>query len=177
MTQPPRPAPRRCVATSKNGQSCKAYALRDEELCAGHAGRGLAANSKAAASQSAVRRQTQAQVRKKRAIDIYRDAVEEHAEDFIALRLAAVKDTSLPMSERLKAAEQLENRGMGKPKETLETKEISEAEQWMEGLTTNSRPSGVAFPRAMEARTTSQLLARRVIFRMVEPIPARPPAP
>jgi hypothetical protein len=32
-----------------------------------------------------------------------------------------VRDTSLPMTERLRAAEQLENRGMGKPKETVET--------------------------------------------------------
>jgi hypothetical protein len=36
------------------------------------------------------------------------------------LRVAAVRDTSLPMTERLRAAEQLENRGMGKPKETVE---------------------------------------------------------
>jgi hypothetical protein len=35
--------------------------------------------------------------------------------------LAALRDTSLPMTERLLAAEQLENRGMGKPKETVET--------------------------------------------------------
>jgi hypothetical protein len=39
----------------------------------------------------------------------------------VALRLAAVRDTSLPMPDRLRAAEQLENRGMGKPKETVET--------------------------------------------------------
>jgi hypothetical protein len=36
-----------------------------------------------------------------------------------------VRDTSLPMSERLKAAEQLENRGMGKPNEHVETTERS----------------------------------------------------
>jgi hypothetical protein len=34
-----------------------------------------------------------------------------------------MRDTSLPMSERLKAAEQLENRGMGKPKETVVNEE------------------------------------------------------
>jgi hypothetical protein len=32
-----------------------------------------------------------------------------------------VRDTTLAMTERLRAAEQLENRGMGKPKETVET--------------------------------------------------------
>jgi hypothetical protein len=75
--------------------------------------------------------------------------------------------------DRLKAAE-LESRALGKPKETVETKQASESEQWMEGLTVDElkAPSGVAFPRVMEAQSTSQLLARRVIFRMVEPIPA-----
>jgi hypothetical protein len=40
------------------------------------------------------------------------------SQELVALRLEAVRDKSLPMTERLRAAEQLENRGMGKPKET-----------------------------------------------------------
>jgi hypothetical protein len=40
------------------------------------------------------------------------------------------------MSERLKAAEQLENRGMGKPKDHLETSERSPVDDALDGLTT-----------------------------------------
>lgn len=65
----------------------------------------------------------------------------------MALRLAAVWDQSLPMSERLKAAEQLENRGMGKPKETVEQ--------------VNEEPEELAAMRAMSPE------ARRILLRQM----------
>jgi hypothetical protein len=45
--------------------------------------------------------------------------------------------------------EQPESRALGKPKETVETKQASEAEQWMEGLTVDELK---AFWRGLPAR-------------------------
>ena len=67
-------------------------------------------------------------------------AVVDAAEELVELRLAAVRDTSLSMSERLKAAADLENRGMGKPKETVEqVAEESEASRWLREMTPEQR--------------------------------------
>lgn len=53
-------------------------------------------------------------------MDVYREAVEEHAEAFVHARLSIINDPQAPAGDRLRAMEQLENRGMGKPKETVE---------------------------------------------------------
>ena len=74
----------------------------------------------AAAHQSAINRQTQAEVRKKRAIDVYRDAVEELAQSFVDARLSIINDPRAPSGDRLRAMEQLESRALGRPKETVE---------------------------------------------------------
>ena len=94
--------------------------MTESHLCAGHAGKGLAANPVAAAHQSAISRQTQAEVRKKRAIEVYRDAVEELAQSFVDARLSIINDPTAPSGDRLRAMEQLESRALGKPKETVE---------------------------------------------------------
>jgi len=94
--------------------------MTESHLCAGHAGKGLAANPVAAAHQSAINRQTQAEVRKKRAIDVYRDAVEELAQAFVDARLSIINDPRAPSGDRLRAMEQLESRALGRPKETVE---------------------------------------------------------
>jgi len=81
-----------CAATKRDGTRCRAFAMMESDLCAGHAGKGLAGNPVAAAHQSAISRQTQAEVRKRRAIDVYREAVEEHAQSFVDARLQIISD-------------------------------------------------------------------------------------
>jgi hypothetical protein len=110
---------RLCAATKRDGTPCRAFAIAESDLCAGHAGRGLAANPVAAAHQSAISRQTQAEVRKKRAIDVYREAVEEHAQSFVDARLQIITDQAAPAGDRLRAMELLESRALGKPKESV----------------------------------------------------------
>jgi hypothetical protein len=48
-----------------------------------------------------------------------------HAEEFVAVRLAIINATTASAGDRLRAMEQLESRALGKPKETVETKERS----------------------------------------------------
>jgi hypothetical protein len=129
-----------CAATKRDGTPCRAFAIAESDLCAGHAGRGLAANPVAAAHQSALSRQTQAEVRKKRAIDVYREAVEEHAQSFVDARLQIINDQAAPVGDRLRAMEQLESRALGKPKEsvTVDTEE-SETERALRALTPEQR--------------------------------------
>src|SRR6266487_5143536 len=109
-----------CTASKRDGTPCRAFAMTESHLCAGRAGKGLAANPVAAAHQSAINRQTQAEVRKKRAIDVYRDAVEELAQSFVDARLSIINDPRAPSGDRLRAMEQLESRALGRPKETVE---------------------------------------------------------
>ncbi len=104
-----------CTASKRDGTPCRAFAMTESHLCAGHAGKGLAVNPVAAAHQSA-----QAEVRKKRAIDVYRDAVEELAQAFVDARLSIINDPRAPSGDRLRAMEQLESRALGRPKETVE---------------------------------------------------------
>jgi hypothetical protein len=94
----------------------------------------------AAAHQSAISRQTQAEVRKKRAIDVYREALEEHAQSFVDARLEIINDRAAPVGDRLRAMEQLESRALGKPKEsvTVDTEE-SETERALRALTPEQR--------------------------------------
>jgi DNA-directed RNA polymerase sigma subunit (sigma70/sigma32) len=129
-----------CAATKRDGAPCRAFAMAESGLCAGHAGKGLAANPVAAAHQSALNRQTQAEVRKKRAIDVYREAVEEHAQSFVDARLQIINDSTAPTGDRLRAMEQLESRALGKPKEsvTVDTEE-SDAERALRELTPEQR--------------------------------------
>jgi hypothetical protein len=129
-----------CAATKRDGTPCRAFAILGSNLCAGHAGKGLAANPVAAAHQSAVSRQAQAEVRKKRAIDVYREAVEEHAQSFVDARLQIINDSTAPAGDRLRAMEQLESRALGKPKEsvTVDTEE-SETERALRALTPEQR--------------------------------------
>jgi hypothetical protein len=131
---------RLCAATKRDGTPCRAFAIAESDLCAGHAGRGLAANPVAAAHQSAISRQTQAEVRKKRAIDVYREAVEEHAQSFVDARLQIISDQAAPAGDRLRAMEQLESRALGKPKEsvTVDTEE-RETERALRALTPEQR--------------------------------------
>jgi len=114
--------------------------MMESDLCAGHAGKGLAGNPVAAAHQSAISRQTQAEVRKRRAIDVYREAVEEHAQSFVDARLQIINDQAAPAGDRLRAMEQLESRALGKPKEsvTVDTEE-SDAERALRALTPEER--------------------------------------
>jgi hypothetical protein len=85
----------------------------------------------AAARQSAEVRQKKARVSKKRAIHVYRDAIEEHAQSFVDARLQIINDPTAP-SGGLRAMEQLESRALGKPKETVE--QVTEEPEFMQEL-------------------------------------------
>jgi hypothetical protein len=61
-----------------------------------------------------------ARVAKRRPIDVVREGLEADAEAFYRVRREIALDSSAPTGDRLRAIEQLENRGMGKPKETVE---------------------------------------------------------
>ena|SRR2546423_4400926 len=52
--------------------------------------------------------------------DVYREAVEEHAEAFVQARLSIINDSAASAGDRLRAMDQLESRALGRPKETVE---------------------------------------------------------
>jgi hypothetical protein len=135
--------PRRCGHSHEDGTRCKGWKVSESNYCAGHSGLGVAASPEAAAAaarQSAEVRQEKARVAKKRAIDVYRDAVEAHAQSFVDARLQIINDPTAPAGDRLRAMEQLESRAMGKPKETVEqVNEEPEATQWLRQMTPEER--------------------------------------
>jgi hypothetical protein len=108
----------------------------------------------AAAHQSAIKRQTQAEVRKKRAMDVYRDAVEEHAQSFVDARLSIINDPTAPAGDRLRAMEQLESRALGKPTEHVTTD-------------TGETPAQRML-RSMSTEQLEQLVQRRLHLRPIE---------
>jgi len=110
--------PGRCQASTRDGSPCTAFPVRGEQLCAGHLGRGLAANPAAAAAQSATRRQEQARTRKKRPQEVYSEALLENAEEF-ARRLVEIGLRGEDAAA-LRAIEALNSRVLDRPKETVE---------------------------------------------------------
>jgi len=136
-----RPSPatgeRHCEHVRTDGSRCKGWKVKGQSLCAGHLGKGVASDpatyGKRGASVSADIRHDRAEKAKKRPVDVYRDAMNEHAELFVRERIAIVKDRSQPAADRLRAMEQLENRALGRPTERVETvsNPVDEAlEQW-----------------------------------------------
>jgi hypothetical protein len=136
--------PRSCEHVGADGSRCRGWKVKGERLCAGHLGRGVAANpaayARGAAARSAEIRHGKAEARKRRALDVYRDAVEENAQSFVDARLQIINDQAAPAGDRLRAMEQLESRALGKPKEsvTVDTEE-SETERALKALTPEER--------------------------------------
>jgi hypothetical protein len=131
---------RRCEQRKEDGRRCRGWKVSGSSYCAGHTGLGVAASPEAAAAaarQSAVVRQEKAQVAKRRALDVYREAVEEHAEAFVQARLSIINDSTASAGDRLRAMEQLESRALGKPKETLEHQDgKSEVDRMLDRMST-----------------------------------------
>jgi hypothetical protein len=135
--------PRKCTHANADGELCKGWKVSASSYCAGHSGLGIAAShaaASAASAQSARSRQRKAQVAKRRAVDVYRENVERDAEEFYALKLECARDKSAPWSERLRAASELENRGLGKPVErTEDVTAQSETVEALEAMTMAER--------------------------------------
>ena len=113
--------PRKCQRIRDNGQQCRAPRVKGKDLCAGHLGLGVAApDSSQHRAKSLETRRLKAQTVKKRAIDVYREAVEQHAAAFVQARLQIIRDPQVNASDRLRAMEQLESRALGRPVEIVE---------------------------------------------------------
>lgn len=122
---------RLCEQEREDGSLCGAWKVRGERLCAAHMGLGLAASPEAARAAARVtndRRREQAQLRAKRAVDVYRDVLEAHAQEFADARLAIIRDKHSTPSERLQAMSQLEDRALGKPTAVTEDVTVREPE-------------------------------------------------
>lgn len=126
------PEEKRCTATKKDGERCGARKALGGELCAGHAGLGVAGDptvSKLAAQRSAENRRAKVEARKKTAMDWLADALEEKGERIAeaAARLAENGD--------MRAAQFLFERVYGKPVERVQTEDVTD----LDALTAEQR--------------------------------------
>jgi hypothetical protein len=139
---------RHCTFVKDDGSRCKGWKVKGTDLCAGHgAGFGHGgADPREAASRSAEVRRGNAEVRKRRPQEVYNEAMVENAAEFVAARLALIRDPRALPSDRLRAMEQLEARAMGKPKEHV----LVEAEE----------PESLAAIRAMSRDERRDLMRR-----------------
>lgn len=107
-----------CTGTRKDGERCGAHALTDQELCAGHAGLGIAADprayAQAAAEASGRARSERAVQRRETLLERIGRQTEERAAEIVAAYFAA--------GERgdWRALEALVTRVHGKPVERVE---------------------------------------------------------
>ena len=121
----PRPLPpdaRRCQGEGRDGERCKAYAVRGQSLCAGHAGLGIAADPAAAQAASVRVRKEQAEDRQHVAEKAQRTVkqalaglAEELVEELKGAYRAALRSGSADDLRRAQAAEYLLSRVYGKP--------------------------------------------------------------
>ena len=113
---------RHCSHIREDGSRCKGWKMRGSDLCAGHAGRGIAANPSAYAREgaavSAEVRQERAEVAPKSYKQALQAAWEQHAAAIVARRLDIITNGS--DADALRAIEAMESRIYGKPKETVE---------------------------------------------------------
>lgn len=123
-----------CEGTSKRtGERCTAPPMRGERLCAGHAGRGVAASPEAAragaeAANAGRREQAQARAEARKATlrDLLARQLEEHAETIAAALLDVIQTGT--HADKLRAIEQWTSRVYGKPTERVETGPLTEPE-------------------------------------------------
>lgn len=139
------PDERRCTERGKDGERCKAYAVRgsDPLLCAGHAGRGIAANPLEAARQSAAVRKQQAEDREHVASEARKTVKQQLAglsEELVGDLRAAYRDAIQTGSQealrRAQAAEYLLSRVYGKPAQPTrdETPTVASALEELDSL-------------------------------------------
>lgn len=121
------PDERRCTHVYEDGEKaglrCVGWSMKDSaaQLCAGHAGVGVAASPEAARAAQAVgaaRRSEEAQKARETPQQVYRRLLREHAEKLGARLLDIAANGN--DADSLRAIEQLTSRVMGKPKDTIE---------------------------------------------------------
>jgi len=119
---------RQCVAFNKKGERCKAWALRDGELCPAHAGvttQNLDPHKGAAASAES-RRQKEKE-RAKDLLEILHEKIQQRAPDLVDVAINKALDGDS------RTLEMLLNRVYGKPTARIETTaEITENVNWGE---------------------------------------------
>lgn len=149
------PDERRCSHVyedgDKAGERCVSWAMKDSaaQLCAGHAGVGVAASpeaARAAQALSAERSRERAEKPVRSAKQVFREGVERDAEEFYAIKLAIARDERAPASDRLRAMEALETRAMGRPTERVEVE--SKTPTTVTELQAMSMEERIAFIRA-----------------------------
>lgn len=86
-TEPNTPQRRRCAGITRKGERCTAWALTDNELCAGHAGIGLEAARSARAEAAEARREARMSVRERAAL-----ALDDDWPDVLAALRRGLKD-------------------------------------------------------------------------------------
>lgn len=157
------PDDRRCTGVGKDGERCKGWAMREhaQQLCGGHAGVGVAASpeaARAAQAKGAQRRSEDAEKPVRSAKQVYRQAVESAAQEFVDIRLAIARDTGASDGDRLRAMEQLETRAMGRPTEHIEVEtKVPQSEAELAAMTVEERAAFIreATRRIEEQRRTA----------------------
>ena len=147
-----RPPDRRCQGVKGDGSACTAWTVQGESYCAGHLGLGVAAGgdvARAAQRQGARDRSEQLRKAKRAPQAVYRDAVTEHAEEFVRARLEIIRDPKASASDRLAAMSALENRALGKPDQP--TTHVVEMPDDFQVLRTMSREDLGALYRQLQA--------------------------
>ena len=115
------PDERRCTVThASTGERCKAWAVKGDErqLCAGHAGLGVAASPEVAraAQQAGARRRSEvAEERRKTFAETFQRGAEENAPAYLARLNRIVEHGS--DADAMKAMSLIMDRGIGRPRE------------------------------------------------------------
>jgi hypothetical protein len=151
----------RCAAVKADGTPCRAFALRDGDLCAGHAGIGLAANPREAGlkgcARSAEVRAERAEIRKRGVRQVLAEAVEEEFLPAIKRAYGRGLESDDP-SIAVRSAEALLSRVYGKPKETIvDNREVPADFQAVRDMTSEQREK--LYVRLMERQKQDDLEA------------------
>ena len=146
------PDDRRCTEVGRDGERCKAWAVKgaERQLCAGHAGLGVAASPDAARAAQKVatrRRREVAEERPRSYRETLQRAWEENAADVVARRMEIIRNGS--DADALRAIEAMENRIYGRATERVEVEATG--------------PSTVDAVRLMPLEERRALLARVVL--------------
>lgn len=120
----PDPDDRRCTAVKPDGTRCKSWAMRDESgLCAGHAGRGLAADPRTYAAKGRASQRARAAERREKAqtarMGLRERLVHEAAEQQDALVRALFAPLAEEGAEAHHAAIRILERMLGRPGEGM----------------------------------------------------------
>jgi hypothetical protein len=136
-----------CCATTKQGERCRAPALRDGHLCLAHSGKTKLDSRKGAAKSAEVRKQ-RALERKENLRDKLARRLEEHADEVFDAYLRGIRSRNEAVAFR--AAETLVQRVYGKPVEYVAS--VIEGEVTPEDIARMSRGERRALLRDLSER-------------------------